>query len=139
MTLPYEILIRAKDGVLRGIAAYDTPTAAARPMTSEELVLLGPEINAAAIARITELEAELAEARKPAAEPPSPPLLSRLGETYATLPSEVQVAFAASFATVRALLQAGRTDLAAAYVAALEVPAEMEGLRQGILALFAGE
>jgi len=62
MSLPYEILIRAKDGVLRGIAAYDTPTASARPLAAEELELFGPEINTAALARITELEAELADA-----------------------------------------------------------------------------
>jgi acetylornithine deacetylase/succinyl-diaminopimelate desuccinylase-like protein len=139
MSLPYEILIRAKDGVLSGAAAYDTPTASARPLAAEELELFGPEINAASLARITELEAELVEARKPAEAPASPPLIATLGATYATLPNEIQVAFAASFATVRALIQADRTDLAAAYVAALTVPEELESVRQGILAQLTAE
>ncbi len=63
--LPYEILIRAEGGVLRGAAAYDTPGALARAVTAEELGLFGPAINAAAMARIAELEADLATLKSP--------------------------------------------------------------------------
>jgi len=58
--LPYEILIRSEGGVLRGAAAYDLPGSLARAVSADELAIFGPAINAAAMARIAELEADLA-------------------------------------------------------------------------------
>jgi hypothetical protein len=59
-SLPYEILIRAEGGLLRGAAAYDLPGSLARAVSADELAIFGPAINAAAMARIAELEADLA-------------------------------------------------------------------------------
>jgi hypothetical protein len=63
--LPYEILIRSEGGVLRGAAAYDLPGSLARAVTADELAIFGPAINAAAMARISELEADLAALKSP--------------------------------------------------------------------------
>lgn len=139
MSLPYEILIRSKDGVLRGAAAYDTPGSAPRPLTSEELSLFGPDVNLASIARITELEAQLAAAQAgPGAPAPGDAaLLSSLAAVFGELTSEHQVAYAADYAIVRTLIQAGRMDLAHAHVLAREVPADLEAVKSELLALLA--
>jgi hypothetical protein len=60
MQLPYEILIRAKEGVILGAHALDTATSPARPLTAGDLEVFGPSINIALLARIATLEAEAA-------------------------------------------------------------------------------
>jgi hypothetical protein len=59
--LPYEILIRAKNGQLKGIAVYDAPGGDARGITLDEFKKLAPKINAAAIAEIGALKVAHAE------------------------------------------------------------------------------
>jgi hypothetical protein len=83
---------------------------------------------------IARLEADLAAALAP---PATPPILTQLGQAFAALPAPVQAAFAASYAIVRTLVEAGRTDLARAHVASLDVPEGLDATRQGILALLA--
>jgi len=71
MVIPYEILIRGKDGKISGAHALDTPTSDARPLTPEDLAAIAPAINAAALAtiaghaeEIAAKDAELAAAQK---------------------------------------------------------------------------
>lgn len=143
-TEPYLLSVFWRDGV-RAAVQFETKTVIRdeagnvifeRPDPATELPLdLGAEvlgeINAGLVARIAELETALATALAPSA---SPPLLTQLEGIFGQLSSEVQEAFAASFAVVRVLVEAGRTDLARAHVAALTVPPELEEARQGIVA-----
>jgi hypothetical protein len=149
-TEPYLLSIFWRDGE-RCAVQYETKTVirddegavvAERPNPASELPLeIGEEVlglaNAGLVARIAELEAEVAALRNPPA-PETPPVLTQLATTFAALPPEIQVAFAPAFAVVRTLVQGGRADLAAAYVAALEVPAELTATRDGIVATLQG-
>ena len=62
--IPYEILIRGKNGILSGSHAIDNPGDNARPLTPADLASVAPLINAAALARVTELEGIAAERDK---------------------------------------------------------------------------
>jgi hypothetical protein len=143
---PYSLLLLWKDGAITA-AQRETKTVirdeagvivAERPNPAEPIPLdLGSEIlgevNAGLLARIAELEAELDTLRNPPA-PATPPVLTVLGDDYAALPPEIQVAFAPAFAIVRTLVQGGRNDLAAAYVAGLDVPEGLIATRDAIVA-----
>jgi hypothetical protein len=131
--------------VERVIPAHPLPLPLAEEILGEvNATLLAENANlrstdARRIARIAELEAELAEARK-APAPPSAPgqsddLLSALATHFEALPIEIQSAFALAFATVRVLVQAGRPDLAAAFLRdSVPVPAELEETKAAIIA-----
>lgn len=66
----------------------------------------------------------------------SPDILAKADEVFGQLPAEAQAGFAADYATVRVLIQAGRKDLAKAHIDAVEVPAEMQPLKDQLLAIF---
>jgi hypothetical protein len=59
--IPYEILIRAKNGQLKGIAVYDTPGGDARGITLDEFKELAPKINAASVAEIESVKSDAAK------------------------------------------------------------------------------
>ena len=108
----------------------------ARNATAEDMTLIGDAAAAGYLAQIEALNVEIAALKNP--ESPSPAAnssLSAISEVFGQLPIEIQSAFAVSFAIVRTLVQAGRSDLAAAHVAALVIPEELEGVRGDILAL----
>lgn len=140
---PYSLLLLWRDGAIVA-AQRETKTVirdeegsviAERINPAEPVPLdLGTEIlgqvNAGLLARIAELEAATASP-----SPASPPILTTLGDAYAALPEAVQVAFAPAFAIVRTLVQGGRADLAAAYVAGLEVPEDLVATRDQIVAM----
>lgn len=127
------IITFSPEGTFRGAAKWNHG-GQAEPVAAEDLALFGAEVNAGLLARIAELEAEIAELRNPAT-PATAPVLTTLGDAYAALPAEVQVDFAPAFAIVRTLVQGGRADLAAAYVAGLDVPADLVATRDQIVSM----
>lgn len=150
------ILIVLENGAFKG-ASISTDTGAPAPLDEAALAALFPDLNAAALGEIERLgidhAAEIAELRAdheasieslkeeharqiasmtPVA-PESPAVLQALGSAYSELPLSVQVTFAPAFATVRALIEGGRVDLAAEYVAGLDVPDELLSAKAGIV------
>lgn len=159
--MTYEILYRFRpDGTLRGSHVRDwaddgKSAGPARRMTQADLDAIGSTLDLGHVRRIEELLAEIerlktehAEEIKALREEHARQLDAaqgaragsadaQLAELYATLPPEIQIAFAPTYATVASLMDRGRTDLAAAYVANLPVAAELVPLRDqfaGILA-----
>lgn len=149
----YERLQRFKpDGTLQGQHVRDWPAdgtnrpGPVRRPTPEDLAAMDATIETGYVQRIAELEAEIAKlkadhaaeleaargARQAGAD-------ARLAELYATLPPEVQIAFAPVYAAVASLMDRGRQDLAAAYVATLQVEPQLEALRDQFAAILAPE
>jgi hypothetical protein len=60
MHTPYEMLIRAKDGVVTGAHAIDAPGGRPRPVVIADLAAFGDGLNAAAIATLSEQAAAIA-------------------------------------------------------------------------------
>lgn len=60
MSIPYEILIRGKAGAFQGAHVIEESGGDARPVTADDLAALGIAIDAGLLARVAELEAELA-------------------------------------------------------------------------------
>ncbi len=153
ITQPYEILIRFQDGIAKG-AHYKSITtyrdddgnvitakeSDAQPIPTELSTALLGEVNAGLTARITELEAELATARNPANAPaPDTSIadtLARLNTVFASaLTAETQSAFAAPYAIVRVLVQAGQNALAASVISGIEVPDELAEIKAQLIAI----
>ena len=126
MSLPYEILIRSKEGALQGAHAIDEPGDLARPLTESDLASFGPDVNAALLSVIAVKDAEIHALRNPV----SPATLA-----YLALPDEIQDAFRSSYETAALLVDAGRRDLAIAHIQALTIPAELESTRSEIISL----
>jgi len=146
------------DGTFRGASVNDH-AGLPQPLDTDALTALFPTVNAAALARVAELEAEvegipakdeeitslqsqLAAANARIAEleaaPGSPEseTLATLNAAYkAAVPEAMQTAFAPAYAIVRVLVQAGEMDQAKAYVESLEVPPELAEAKTGIIAL----
>ena len=91
---------------------------------------------AAGLAEIERLETALAAAQ---GQPPSPStdLLAEMDAEFSLLHDAVQAAFAAPWATVRVLVQAGKQSLAHAYVDSLAVPDDLLTTKAAILAKLA--
>lgn len=148
-TLPYEILLRFADGKLSGahyveISRYlddageliTEKIGNAQPIPTELSESILGAVNTAALARIAELEAQLAAVGTP--EVPANSLISNLHAAFtSTLPPEAQVAFAAPYAIVRTLVQADQMQLAADYIASVPVPPELEEAKRALINLIA--
>jgi len=136
MSLERIIICFHPDGKFRGASATDF---GGQPVHLEpkELSAMFPDLNAAALARVAALESELAEAPyRPEPTAPADDLAARLNATFKTsLPPEVQAKFAVPYAIVRVLVQAGELDLAAAVIAGIEVPPELEPVKSGLMSI----
>ena len=108
----------------------------ARNATAEDMTQIGDSAAAGYLAQIKALNAEIAALKAgPSDSVASSPILSQLAEVFGTLDPAIQRAFAAAFAVVRTLVQADQAALARGYIEDLEVPAELEETRAGILAM----
>lgn len=94
-------------------------------------------INEAHAAQVTALEEQLAAALAVPATEAASTVLADLDESFEALPEEVQVIFEPAWATVRGLMQAGKSARAYRFVQALNVPAQLEEVRASILAKIA--
>jgi len=83
-------------------------------------------------------DAEIAALRNlPVPEAPlSPPIISQLNAAFeSALTPEQRIAFAAPYAIVRSLVEAGQMVLAAGYIASVAVPLELEAAKAELLQL----
>lgn len=85
MNAPYEILIRGENGVLKGAHVIDTPGGLPRGLTMGDLATLAPDINGALLARIAELEAELAGKPESTGGVTKLTIMRRLGDKWPIL------------------------------------------------------
>lgn len=135
------------------------------PLDLATLADVAPSINAAAIAKISELEATHAtssaekdalleacnedatrsaariselEAKVAELTPPSEAdIITKLNDAFeAFIPADQRGEFAASYAVVRVLIQAGKPDLARAVIVSVGVPPELEEAKAVLLGLF---
>ncbi|MFT3992608.1 MAG: hypothetical protein QM680_14535 [Luteolibacter sp.] len=68
--------------------------------------------------------------------PYQPTLLETLDEAFeAQVPADVKPLFAAVYAQVRVLIQAGKIELAIALIEATEVPEDLESIKEAILGM----
>jgi hypothetical protein len=154
-TLPYEFLVRFKDGKIAGahvqmierVMDGDDLIAEraldAQPVTDKTdfpLAELLGQVNSAALATIEDLKEQIAELEKrPVMPEPSTQvdLLATLSAKFdELLPPEAQAAFAVPFATVRVLVQAGRMDLARSVIEETPVPKKLGPAKAELLTLF---
>lgn len=162
--MTYEILYRFRpDGTLRGShvrdwAADGKSAGHARRMTQADLDAIDSDLDLAHVRRIEELQAEIEQMKiEHAAEmqrlkeehaetiagmqsqATDGDLADRLATIYNTLSPTHQVAFSGELVTILGLLDRGRLDLAAARLAGIPVPEELEEKRAEMLAALSAE
>lgn len=98
-------------------------------------------VAAGLFARVAELEDEIVNFQRlpePSPEPPAAEaaLISKLNEAFqANIPAEMRPAFAIPYAIVRVLVEAEQYDLAAAVIAGIAVPPELEAAKTNLIAI----
>ncbi len=113
----------------------DLTAADAQAAAFDSVIALQQATIASLNAQVAELQKQLAAASiAPVATTDSDALLAKLNTVFATIPDEYKAQFAAEYATVRVLVQAGQTDLAAAVVQGVTVPDALSDLKTQILA-----
>lgn len=162
--MTYEILYRFRpDGTLRGSHVRDwaedgKSAGPARRMTQADLDAIGSTLDLAHVRRLEELQAELERLKAEHAEETmrlkaehaetitamqtataDGDLADRLATIYNTLSPAHQVAFSGELVTILGLLDRGRLDLAAARLAGIPVPEELEEKRAEMLAALSAE
>lgn len=125
-----EIVPSINTASLAGISALQASHAAETDTLHSEIATLATG-SAEKTTRISQLEAQIA-----ALTPPESDLIGQLNQVFQTaIPADLQATFAAPYAIVRVLIQAGQTSLARAVIEAIEAPVELEAAKQEILAL----
>lgn len=151
--MTYEILYRFRpDGTLRGSHVRDwaedgKSAGPARRMTQADLDAIGSTLDLGHVRRIEELLAEIERLKAEHAETIAAmqsttadgDLADRLATIYNTLSPAHQVAFSGELVTILGLLDRGRLDLAAARLAGIPVPPELEEKRAEMLAALSAE